>query len=447
MSIPVEALSGASNDLPIPLPVHLLVKGLPSSLFWPEVARDLIEVACAVFLADRMHLRSRNTLASRTIALRLPVRQPKAWKRVTPQLKRALSILGDDVFTFDFYHSTSGAGCFPVHDLLKLPTNKHSQNKGGTREQVSIERVALFSGGLDSAVAAAHLARRKGLTTFVTYYVRDIRRIEALLKEIYETFGKGKQPPHAQFYIKPKSEFAAKLREHSRRSRSFLFVSLAIATAQALNAREVCVCENGVIALNLPFIPAMIPTRHAHSAFLQTMESLAKDLFRRDIRIVNPFELRTKGEMSRIFHAHPHLALQSVSCWNQQWSGRGANYGKGHCGYCVPCLVRRASLEAANVVIPKGHFDVDVRRLASRKHLTREESATLGNYRALMSFAEQIESCRSWRSFLRTFPDIIVSEPTLNRRSPEVWFRGLFAMLKRFAREVEHTFRLESKYD
>jgi 7-cyano-7-deazaguanine synthase in queuosine biosynthesis len=436
MSMPIEALSGATSDLPIPLPVHLLVNGLPSSLFWPEVARDLIEVACAVFLADRMHSRSRDTLASRRIALRLPVRQRKAWKRVTPQLERALSILGDDVFTFDFYHSTSGAGCFAVQDSLKLRTNKHSENNLGT----SIARVALFSGGLDSAVAAAHLARRKEQTAFVTYYVRDIRRIEALLKEICETYGEGKQPPHVQFYIKPKREFADKLREHSRRSRSFLFVSLAIATAQALNSREVYVCENGVIALNLPFVPAMIPTRHAHSAFLQTMESLAKDLFKDDFRVVNPFELRTKGEMSQIFHDHPQLALQSVSCWNQQWSGHGANYGKGHCGYCVPCLVRRTSLEAADIAIPKSHFDVDVRRLASRKHLNREDSAKLGNYWALMRFAEQIGSFPSWRSLLRSFPDIIVSEPTLKRTSPELWFKDLFSMLKRFAREVEHTF-------
>src|SRR6185295_11472749 len=296
------------------------------------------------------------------------------------------------------------------------------------------------SGGLDSAAAAAHFASRQGSTAYVTYYVRDIRRIEGLLKEIYGAFGKKTEPLHAQFYIKPESTFAPRLREHSRRSRSFLFVSLALATAQALNAREVCVCENGVIALNLPFIPAMIPTRHAHSSFLQTMEHLAKDLFDARIRVVNPFELQTKGEMSRIFQAHPQLALESVSCWNQQWAGRGANYGKGHCGYCVPCLVRRASLEAANIPIPKGHFDLDVNRLARRQRLAKEDWVHLQFYRALLSFTSEIREYRSWRSFLRGFPDIITSEPTTAPQSPDKWFKSLFTMMKRFTGEVEHAF-------
>ncbi|HKA53125.1 MAG TPA: hypothetical protein VKJ47_05640, partial [Candidatus Binatia bacterium] len=191
---------------------------------------------------------------------------------------------------------------------------------------------------------------------------------------------------------------------------------------------------------NLPFIPAMIPTRHAHSSFLQTMECLAKDLFAVNLRVVNPFELHTKGEMSRIFQAQPQLALESVSCWNQQWAGHGANYGKGHCGYCVPCLVRRVSLEAAGITIPNGHFDLDVRRLARRQRFTKEESVRLGPYRALLSFTDQIQSCRSWKSFLRNFPDIISSEPTTKLEPPDKWFRNLFTMMKRFAREVEHTF-------
>jgi len=438
--MPVAALSGVTSDLPKPLPVHLLLKGAASEFTWSELGRDLIEVACAVFLADRMNMRQRDTLGPREIALRLPVRQPAAWKRVATHLERALSILGDDGFTFDFYHSSRGAGLFPAQDAQDRPVRKRVRPERTHPFPVAIERVALFSGGLDSAAAAAHFARRKESTAYVTYYVRDIRRIEGLLKEIYSTFGKKTQPLHAQFYIKPKPIFAPRLREHSRRSRSFLFVSLALPTAQALNAREVCVCEHGVIALNLPFIPAMIPTRHAHSSFLKSMELLAKGLFQTPIRVVNPFELRTKGQMSRIFRAHPRLALESVSCWNQQWSGRGANYGKGHCGYCVPCLVRRVSLEAADIAIPKSHFDLDVRQLTRRQRLTKEESARLGFYRALLSFTAQVQSCRSWRSFLRTFPDIITTESTLRPQPSEEWFRRLFTMMQRFAREVEHSF-------
>lgn len=437
--MPVRSVRGAASELPLPLPVHLLLKGSAADLVWPDLAKDLIEVACAIFLADRMHARARDTLGSRQIALRLPVRKPTAWKQVAPHLKEALGILGDDEFSFDFYYRPQGAGCFPAQDKPKQQQSKRLPDKKGALPfPPAIERVALFSGGLDSAVAAAHFARSKAPTVFVTHYVRDIRRIEGLLNEIYRTYGKGTQPLNAQFYIKPKSAFAPKLREHSRRTRSFLFVSLALATAQALNAREVCVCENGVIALNLPFIPAMIPTRHAHSSYLQTMERLANDLFTTPISVVNPFELQTKGEMNHIFRSHPQLALESVSCWNQQWSGRGANYGRGHCGYCVPCLVRRVSLDAAGITIPKGHFDLDVNHLPRR--LTRDQAARLDSYRALLVFTAEVLSCRSWRGFLRTFPDIINSESTMRPRPQDEWFREVFRMVQRFAREVEHTF-------
>lgn len=439
-----EATSITTNGVPIPLPVNFLIRGAPPNLIWPELSKDLIEVACAIFLADRVQPRSRDTLASRHISLRLPVRQPKAWKPVASHLERALSILSDDVFEIDFYHSRSGAGCFPPDDEMKLRTRPQTSKRNS--ERTSIQRVALFSGGLDSTVGAAYLARRRETTAYVTYYVKDIQRIQTLLNDTYKIYGKGEQPLHIQFYIKPKREFAAKLKEHSRRSRSFLFVSLAIAAAHAVNALEVSVCENGVIALNLPFVPAMIPTRHAHSAFLQTMECVARELFKNEFRVVNPFELRTKGEMTEFLRDHPRLALQSVSCWNQQWSGRGANYGKGHCGYCVPCLVRRVSLHTAGISIPKSHFDLDVRRLASLKHLTSEQSAKLRYYRALLSFTKKIKSCPSWRSFLRSFPDIISSEPTTKPKSPEAWFRSLFLMLKGFGCEVERTFFSESNH-
>jgi 7-cyano-7-deazaguanine synthase in queuosine biosynthesis len=430
MKTSVKGSKAAIGKLPIPLPIHLLLKGIASDLVWPEVSKDLIEVACAVFLADRIHLRERDTLASRQIALRLPVRKPAAWKRATPHLERAISILSDDHFSFDFYRSSYGAGIFPAQDARK----KRSQSGP------VVERVALFSGGLDSAAAAAYFARRKQPTAYVTHYARDIHRITALLNKIYRVYGSGAAPPHAQFYIKPRSIAGPLLREHSRRNRSFLFVSLALATAFALKAREVCVCENGVIALNLPFNVAMIPTRHAHSSFLLSMERLGKSLFDPQIRIINPFELRTKGEMSRIFRKHPELALESVSCWNQQWSGRGANYGKGHCGYCVPCLVRRASLEAAMIPIPKGHFDLDVNRLSKRQRLAKENLVHLRFHSALLSFTSQIREYRSWKSFLRGFPDIITSEPTVAPQPPDEWFKSLFTMMKRFAREVEHAF-------
>jgi len=413
-------------NLPFPLPVHIALKGLAQNIRWPDLSQNLVEVACAIFLADRLIRRPRGTLGPRQIDLKLPVRQPQVWNRVAPHLQEILAILGGDTFSFDFYGSRKDTSCFP--------------QTAGHQQRMSVDRVVLFSGGLDSAAAAATFAEEGVQAAYVTHYVTGIRRIEKLLKDIYETYDTKSPTQHAQFYIRPVGPIVRRLKENSRRTRSFLFASLALATAIGVEAHEVCICENGPLAINLPLTPAMVPTRHAHSQFLRAMERLSKELFGVPIRVLNPFELATKGEMSRVFVPHPELALETVSCWNQQWSGRGKNYGKGHCGYCLPCLVRLASLESAGIVIPKGHFDSDVRRLARRLHLSQKELHRLGSYKALLSFTAKLQSCQSWREFIPRFPDVIDTEPTYRPLSLNEWFKNVFGMVKRFADEVDQTF-------
>jgi 7-cyano-7-deazaguanine synthase in queuosine biosynthesis len=350
----------------------------------------------------------------------------------------ALEVLGGDRFEFEFRERAGGAACFPDSESSQMSFQFPRPSGEG---RPSAERIALFSGGLDSAAAAAHFASRGDSVAYVTHYVNRIGRIEGLLARIYGAYGAGGQGPrHAQFHIKPFGKIVPLLRENSRRSRSFLFVSLALATADAVGAREVCVCENGVLALNLPFTRAMIPTRHAHGQFLKAMERFARALFGEQIRVTNPFELTTKGEMIRIFSAHEELALASVSCWNQQWSGGPGNYGSGHCGYCVPCLVRRVSLHAAGVAVPGNHFDVDVRKLSRRARLSETDERRLGAYNALRDFAGRVGACHTRRAFLGQFPEAISAEPTYKDYSPDRWFKELFKMMKRFSLEVEATF-------
>lgn len=431
MELAVEA-QGKSIHLPVPLPIQLSLKGLTRHIHWPAPSRDLIEVACAILMADRLVTRPRNSLGPRQIDLALPVRNPHVWNRAVPVLQEILEILGGDVFSIDFCHHPDGAACFPINgvstqlELLKPPA--------------SVDRVALFSGGLDSAAAAATFALEDKRAVYVTHYTNGIRRIEKLLEDISAEYNPQSKTLHAQFYIRHFGPIVQQLRERSRRSRSFLFVSLALATAAATDAPEVCVCENGPLALNLPLTPAMIPTRHAHSQFLRAMERLATIVFDRPIRVLNPFELMTKGEMSRVFAHRPELALRTVSCWNQQWSGRGKSYGKGHCGHCFPCLVRRASLEAAGIAVPEDHFDVDVQRLARKPQVSDQDLRRLSPYRALLKFSGKVKACRNWQEFVRQFPQCIETEATRTPLAFDDWFPKLYQTMSRFAEEIDQTF-------
>jgi 7-cyano-7-deazaguanine synthase in queuosine biosynthesis len=399
------------------LPARIVFRGAARQLAWSALGLDLVEVATAVLLADRLVRRTRG--GPRSMTLRLGVRRPKAWREAEPLLQHALADLTGDHFAFVFRQG-------PVREP---PPHEH--------KPLCLDRVALFSGGLDSGAGAAFLAQEPRETGFVTQYSSGIRSHEALLRDIIERYAPGRRAAHASFFIQPSGSLARRMHENTRRSRSFLFVSLALATAYGASAREVCVCENGPLALNLPLSAAMTPTRHAHGQFLLNMERLAGGLFGVPIHVGNPFELMTKGEMTRVFRTHAELALRTRSCWYQQFSGRGAGYGRGHCGHCLPCLVRRVSLEAAGISIPRDHFDVDAAALAGRQRLSKEQARLVTPLRLLLNFAERVQRCRTWKDFVRAFPEAIEHLPTHHREmDSEEWFRGLHQTVKRFAREV-----------
>lgn len=430
---PVGTRARKDVPLPVPLPARIALAGAAREVAWPAESLDLVEVATAVLLADRWE--RRRGPAPRRLHLRLPVRRPTTWRRLQDDLNRLLYLLTDDSITFTFRRARREEA------LMRPPAP-------ATPVPLRADRVALFSGGLDSACAAAMFARAQPHvpTVQVSHYVRGLQHLTDLLSGIGKYYlpwphvtGGGEAPaiPHAGFYMAPVG-ITRELRETSRRSRSFFFLSLAAATARGCGAREVCVCENGPLALNLPLHSAMIPTRHAHGSFLYGFERLVNRLFEPEaaIRVVNPFELTTKGEMAEVFAPNPAIALSTVSCWNQQWAGRGRGYGRGHCGYCFPCLVRRASLTAAGIPIPPRHFDLDVVKLAARARSRGREQAKLADYRALVHFCERVRACGDWREFLNRFPEASSARPTASPLRGEEWFHELFLTLRRFADEV-----------
>jgi len=409
-------------SLPNPLPVQFALGGLATELEWGPVGRDLLGVAASILLADRLVMRGRH--GPRRVELSIPVSLPSLWTAAKPRIEEAMSILSGDRF---------GCTFTPAERSSLLPFLGTQQR---IRSGMSVDQVALFSGGLDSAAAAATFMRRGVTTAYVTHYTKGIDAISCLLDDIGRAYGRDECVQHAQFYLRPVGPLVRAMRERSRRARSFFYVSLALATAAAVNTNEVQVCENGILALNLPLEAGMLPTRHAHNEFLHAMERLGQMLFERPMRVSNPFQLHTKGQMTQVFDEHPELALRTMSCWNQQWSGRGKSYSKGHCGLCLPCLVRLISLNAAGVTIPLHHFDRDPRVLLSKNRNADRVTEELGMARMLKRFAERVISCRNWRDFVLRFPEASLASPTSGALAGEEWVRKVYRMFRRFAGEV-----------
>jgi hypothetical protein len=128
--------------------------------------------------------------------------------------------------------------------------------------------------------------------------------------------------------------------------------------------------ENGLIALNVPLDPLRLgafSTRTTHPFYIARWNELLGKLGIAG-RIENPYWDKTKGEMvARCGNPSllAGLAPKSMSCSSPtkgRWLGRRA----GHCGFCLPCLIRRAALRGTDRT-SYALSNLNARELSTRK--------------------------------------------------------------------------------
>jgi hypothetical protein len=142
--------------------------------------------------------------------------------------------------------------------------------------------------------------------------------------------------------------------ETTERSRSFLFFCLAAAAASGLKVPvPTIVPENGLISLNIPLDPLRLgafSTRTTHPYFIARFNGLLSQTGL-PTKLENPYRHSTKSEMVKdclnpiLLRATVEKTVSCASFAKARWEKKGW----GHCGHCVPCLIRRAALLAAEV--------------------------------------------------------------------------------------------------
>ena len=106
-----------------------------------------------------------------------------------------------------------------------------------------------------------------------------------------------------------------------------------------------------VVVLNVPLDPLRLgawSTRTTHPFYMARWQELLDDLGI-GAKLLNPYRFKTKGEMLSECASSSFIAANydvTVSC-SAIAKGRWKKRPPGHCGYCAPCLIRRASIEAA----------------------------------------------------------------------------------------------------
>lgn len=342
----------------------------------PPIVVDLVHLAMAVYAADlrvnRKHGRDR---WSREFELHLPVAEPDPWAATGPLLSRTLRYLTGDDWQVRFRQRAP----------LTVPTP-------GQQQLTPPRAVSLFSGGLDSLVGVIDLLHADTTVALVGHHgagiTNDIQ--QTVLQSLHPRYGAAITP--FMFYVQP-PRLRTNDGETTMRSRSILFLSLGVAVAATLGAgTPLYVAENGLISLNVPLTPSRSgssSTRTTHPHFLGLLRELLAALGV-DVPIVTPYRFKTKGEMLRECRDPAALAQASTSSMSCSHPEAGRFRGRSpsqHCGYCVPCIIRRASLHAAG--LPQSPYSVDV--------LTHPPGADTDTGRDLRAFHMALERLRDAR--------------------------------------------------
>lgn len=344
-------------------------------------AFDLFLVSCIVYGLDILLPREKVGFDgwSREIEVTIPVGNSQLFTAAKERLERALSFLTGDVWTVDFAQA-------PPFCLYKRG-EKQKVYKEQYRKSCKV--VNLFSGGMDSLIGAIdQLQSSKERVCLVSHtdsmFKGAKKDQENILKEIRKKYGHcfhlptrvdmGKHDIHGDKYDK----------ETTLRSRSFLFLSMAILAADSIDTgMAVHIPENGTISLNYPLTPSRrssCSTRTTHPHFFQLMEDFLVAIGLTH-SIVNKYQFCTKGEM--VERCKDRDLLKSTYKLSCSCGKRGTrkdirdNSHVANCGVCMPCIYRQAALHKIGEAEPVG---TDVFHSRKRQFMSIPDIPALVSY-------------------------------------------------------------------
>lgn len=306
-------------------------------------AIDLMNAAIGAYIADLRVPRGESEDGwTREIALHIAVHDVERWNGCIEIFTELLSFLTGDNW---------------IVSVRRLNVSSSPAQRQQRKAKPQIDTVCLFSGGLDSFVGAIDQLEQRGTIALVGHHGRGTGSTSlsqtnalAILRKHYRE----ENTPFFKFWIAPPSHISERT-ESTTRARSILFFALGIAAATGLEEARLVVPENGFISLNVPLTSSRLgsfSTRTTHPYLIHLLRNLLHRLGI-TVEIDLPYRFLTKGELlhecaNRVVAEEGLPATMSCShpSASRFIQARDPNI---HCGYCVPCLVRRAAVSASGL--------------------------------------------------------------------------------------------------
>jgi 7-cyano-7-deazaguanine synthase in queuosine biosynthesis len=326
----------------------------------PARTLDLLELAAYIYAADRhTHRGSREAVEfhswSRRFRFRMRVRDVDFWKRADVQdaLRSCLTFMtghADFAFVFTGGHRTPPTSLFDQEGIVgPLASDR--------------QRVALFSGGLDSLSGAVDtLASTDASLVLVSHRSQPgSKQVQRQLAEALDARFPGRVTPYG-FECTLSGVRAV---EETQRSRSFLYAAIGFAIARAYQTSALMIYENGVTSLNLRRREDLSNARASRTTHPRTLSAVQRVL---SLVTEEPFEVQTPGFWltkrdvvdNLVAAGHGDLIASSVSC-SRTFQREGA---ATHCGRCFQCVDRRLAMFSAGQeqMDDAGLYTVDIAR-------------------------------------------------------------------------------------
>jgi 7-cyano-7-deazaguanine synthase in queuosine biosynthesis len=298
---------------------------------WKPIHHDLLVISAAVEYADRRCAR-RIGKWSRDFRITVPVIELEVWRRkeVQDNLRATLRHLTGDGWQFSFVQWKGAVLVGPHQRSLPLSTDKNF--------------VIAYSDGLDSrCVASLYDTSGTAICVRVAKNKNPLRTGDEPFDQI------------------PFRVHTPSAREISMRSRGFKFAAITAIVAQLTGLNNIVVPESGQGALG----PVLLPLHNIyadyrnHPTYFRKMERFIKSVLGHSVHYDQPRLWSTKGETIvayRQFTNRPLAELfETRSCWQQRWNAKMDGKLR-QCGLCAACLLRRMSMQAANIEEPDNTY-------------------------------------------------------------------------------------------
>lgn len=299
----------------------------------PSCLVDLFYLSTVVYGIDRSISRSLYSLDgwSRELHVNMKLSNHELFMRNKEKVDNMLSFLTGDIWDIHYERTE-------IPEMASVDIREMHEDYG---------QVNLFSGGMDSFIGAIDYlaAPHEKKLCLISHYDHKMKGPLDDQKDAQNAL----QPYSNDFYHLPSvAIFPISSNEKTCRSRSFIFITIASLVA-SWKQIGIVVPENGSVSLNFPLSPSRrgaCSTRTTHVLFVNQLKEVLASL-NTPIEIENPYEFQTKGTMVRNCK-NQELLLDTLdktnSCGKRNMRQHMTDKTASHCGRCMPCMYRRASL-------------------------------------------------------------------------------------------------------